>query len=145
MTKIQIRKGTVAEVVHLSHQIPEFINPYSEEVYSERLQDKPHLILIAESERQSVGFKVGYQKDSDIFYSWMGGVLPDYRRMNIATALADGMEAWAKDSGYSKIFFKTRNRLTVMLHFSLGRGFMITDIIRQEEIGEHRIVLEKSL
>jgi hypothetical protein len=32
-----------------------------------------------------------------------------------------------------------------MLHFGLERGFMITDIIRQEEIEEYRIILEKSL
>lgn len=146
MTPILIRNGSIQEVVELSNRIPELIRPYAEEVYAERLRGRSHLILIATSEGQPIGFKVGYQKDSrPIFYSWMGGVLPDFRRRNVATALADSMEAWAKNKGYSKIFFKTRNRLTGMLHFGLERGFMITDIIRQEEIEEYRIFLEKSL
>lgn len=146
MREITIRKGSIAEVVALSKQVPEFFQPYSEVTYEKRLQDKPHLILIAEVDGNLAGFKVGYQKETKSeFYSWMGGVLVLYRRLGIATKLAERQESWAKEKGYHIIKFKTRNRLTKMLHFGLHRGFMITDVIKNEELEEYRIILEKSL
>lgn len=146
MRDIIIREGTIAEVVALSILVPEFFQPYSEATYKERLQNKPHLILIAEVDGELAGFKVGYQKETNTeFYSWMGGVLASYRRMGIATKLAEKQESWAKKNGYDTIKFKTRNRLTKMLHFGLHRGFMITDVIKNEKLEEYRIVLQKPL
>lgn len=146
MREITIREGTIVEVVTLSKQVPEFFQPYSEATYEERLEGKPHLILIAEVDGMPAGFKVGYQKETDSeFYSWMGGVLAFYRRMGIATKLAESQESWAKEKGYRIFKFKTRNRLTKMLHFGLHRGFMITDVIKNEKLEEYRIILEKPL
>ncbi|WP_373495883.1 GNAT family N-acetyltransferase [Aquiflexum sp.] len=146
MNDILIRNGSFSEVVDLSRKIPEFFRPHSENTYEERLSETQHLILIAEMDGKPVGFKVGYQRFSDdIFYSWMGGVLSGYRRKGIATRLADEQESWAKNQGYTKIVFKTRNRLTQMIHFGLNRGFMVVDLIRREKVEEYRLVLEKVL
>ena len=38
MKQMEIRETTVAEVVALSHQLPEFSNPYGEEVYVNRMK-----------------------------------------------------------------------------------------------------------
>jgi len=144
--EIHIREGSIPEVVTLSKQIPEFFEPYPEKVYEERLSGVPHLILIATVDGKSVGFKVGYRKFGQVvFYSWMGGVLNEYRRMGIATKLADQQEAWAKANGFCKITFKTRNHLINMIHFGLKRGFIISDLIKNGEIKDHRIVMEKFL
>ncbi|EOZ99674.1 acetyltransferase, gnat family [Indibacter alkaliphilus LW1] len=144
--EIKIRNGSIEEVVALSQQVPEFFQPYSEKIYHERLSCRPHLILIAEVDGELAGFKVGYQSaTSGIFYSWMGGVLASYRRMGIATKLADTQESWAKNHGFQKVQFKTRNRLSKMIHFGLNRGFMIVDLIKKDQVQEHRIVMEKNL
>mgnify|MGYP001803332228 CR=1 FL=1 len=50
MMEYKIRQGSINEVVEISRQIPEFINPYSEEIYEARLSGVPHLILVAEVE-----------------------------------------------------------------------------------------------
>jgi predicted GNAT superfamily acetyltransferase len=143
---IKIRKGTIEEVIALSKEVTEFFQPYSEKTYEERLSDVPHLILIATSDNKPVGFKVGYSRyGHDIFYSWMGGVLDEYRRKGIATKLADSQESWAKTHGFVKIIFKTRNRLSKMIHFGLNRGFMIVDLIKKGEVKDYRIVMEKIL
>lgn len=146
MSGIVIRKGSISEVVHLSKKVPEFFQPYSEKTYEERLSETQHLILIAEMDGKPAGFKVGYQRYShDIFYSWMGGVLNEYRRKGIATLLANEQEIWAKNQGHKKIIFKTRNRLTKMIHFGLNRGFMIVDLIKKDKVEEYRLVMEKTL
>ncbi|MFN3802257.1 GNAT family N-acetyltransferase [Belliella pelovolcani] len=143
---IKIRQGTIDEVVALSQQVSEFYQPYSEKTYQERLKSIPFLILIAEVDGDPVGFKVGYQRDSpQVFYSWMGGVVASHRRKGVATKLADAQEQWAKNHGFLKVYFKTRNKLTKMIHFGLNRGFMIVDLIKKGRVEEYRVVMEKVL
>jgi len=142
----KIRQGSIHEVVEISRQIPEFINPYREEIYEARLSGVPHLILVAEVEGKGVAFKVGYDRDKDSsFYSWMGGVLPDYRRAKLARRLAEHQEAWAKEQGYSSIRFKTRNKLKAMQIFAISRGFDIIALFPEDDLGEYRILMEKQL
>jgi ribosomal protein S18 acetylase RimI-like enzyme len=146
MQEIKIRKGKIEEVVALSRQVTEFFQPYSQETYEERMADVPHLILIAEVGGKPAGFKVGYQRyHHDTFYSWMGGVLPAYRHKGIATRLADEQEKWVKNKGYKKVIFKTRNRLSKMIHFGLNRGFVIIDLVKKGTPEDYRIVMEKAL
>lgn len=146
MSEIKIRTGSISEVVELSRNVPEFFQPYSEKTYEERLSGTEHLILVAEVNDELAGFKVGYQRfGHDVFYSWMGGVLNEYRRKGIATKLANEQETWAKNRGYTKVVFKTRNRLTKMIHFGLNRGFMIVDLIKKGKVEDYRLVMEKKL
>ncbi|MEL6255615.1 MAG: GNAT family N-acetyltransferase [Bacteroidota bacterium] len=144
--EFKIRQGNIDEVVKISRQIPEFINPYPKDTYEARLSGVPHLILIAEYEGKGVGFKVGYDRDKDSsFYSWMGAVLPNYRRAKLAKRMAEYQEAWAKKQGYSSIRFKTRNKLKAMQIFAISRGFDIIGLFPEEELGEYRILMEKQL
>jgi GNAT superfamily N-acetyltransferase len=142
----QIRRGTVRDAVAVSRQIPELTQPYDEAVYRERLDGKPHLILLAYDGLFPVGFKVGYQRENDgSFYSWMGGVLPEYRRQQVAALLAGEQERWAKEQGYQRIVCKTRNRHKAMLLFALRNGFVITGVDPRPDPAENRIWLEKQM
>lgn len=141
---IQIKQGDIQTVLQVSGQIPEFIDPHGVEEYQKRLSDVPALILIAWVNSIPAAFKVGYERD-DYFYSWMGGVLPQYRKMQLATRLAEAQETWAKEQGYPHVTFKTRNRLKPMLIFALQRGFNIIGFEKKEQVGEHRIILRKKL
>lgn len=146
MDKITIKQGTIEEVVELSIQIPEFNKPYSCEEYHRRLGGIPHLTAIACIGNKAVGFKVGYERENDgSFYSWMGGILPDFRRRGVASKLADYQEKWARKQGYTKISMKTRNRLKPMLYFALSNGFNITKVDKARSVEENRIHLEKQL
>lgn len=146
MTEIEIFQGSVKEVVDLSVQVPEFDDPHKNQVYHERLHNKDHLILIAKVKGVAAGFKVGYDKFEDgSFYSWMGGVLPEYRKLGVAKRLAEHQEQLATERGYEKIVLKTRNRHKNMLLFAINSGFKIIKLIPAHNIDEHRIVLEKAL
>jgi GNAT superfamily N-acetyltransferase len=102
------------------------------------------LVLTAHDGNTAAGFKIGYEREG-AFYSWLGGVLPEYRRKGVATLLADAQEKWAREQGYKSIWMKTRNRFPGMLILAVGRGFRITGFDPRGEIGEHRIVLTKSI
>ncbi len=127
---IHIREGAFQECVDLSSKIPEFNSPYKIEEYKKRCAGE-YLALIAEIDNQSVGFKIGYDRFNDgSFYSWMGGVLPKFRRMGIAYSLANFQEKWATKNEFSSILLKTRQKHDGMIAFSLNRGFIITEKLK---------------
>ncbi len=144
--RIEIREGTPMEAYQVAGAIPEFNHQlYHSSTYQQRLA-APCSILIANIDRSVAGFKVGYQRGAQgSFYSWMGGVLPRFRRMGVAQALADHQESWAVARGYKKLWFKTRNRNRAMLHFAINRGFYLVEIIPNDKIQDYRIILEKTL
>ena len=141
---MQIRSASIAEVVALSDQIPELTNPYRAEEYRRRLDGVPHLVLLAEVAGQAAGFKVGYEREG-YWYSWMGGVHPNFRRQGVALALAKEQEKWARKQGYSHVTFKTLNRHQGMLLFAIGRGFQIIRVDERPTIAAYRIWLRKAL
>lgn len=144
--QVEIREGSLDEVIEISQSIPEFINPHQKEEYVKRLNGKSSLILVALVDSQLAGFKVGYKKeDNGSFYSWMGGVLPAFRKHGVAKSLAQSQEKWAKQQGYLSIRFKTRNNLKAMLIFGLKNGFNIIDVNPRAKQEENRILLEKNL
>ena len=144
--KITIRKGTILEATTITHQIPEFGKAYMTAEYVKRLEKIPHLILIAEADGELAGFKVGYERERDgSFYSWMGGVLPPFRRKGIASLLAARQEQWALLKGYQSVRFKTRNQHKGMLIFGINRGFKVVGFDARNNVEQHRIMLEKQL
>ncbi len=147
MQNYKILQGAIAESVYLTAKMPEFNtgNAYKTQIYQQRLHNKPHLILVAKAGADLLGFKVGYALDKTIFYSWMGGVLPNYRRQGIARALAIEQERWAAEQGFKYVRFKTRNYLKSMLLFGIANGFEIVEVIKKDRVADNRIILEKAL
>ncbi len=139
-----ISVSDIATAVATSKRIPEFQNPPEAAEYEKRLKDTPHLILVAFDGTRPVGFKVGYERDGT-FYSWMGGVLPSYRRRNIALRLAQKQEEWARKQGYKSVTFKTRNQHKNMLLFALKRGFNVVGFKEKGDVMTNRILLRKVL
>ena len=143
---IKIREGTIDEVVELTKKIPEFIDPYTAEVYEERLRDAPNLILVSEKQGKVIACKVGYQRENDgSFYSWMGAVSTPFRGLGIATKLADKQEDWVKAKGYTSIQMKTRFELKAMQTFNINRGFEIEKTEEREPKDESVIWMRKTL
>ncbi|MCU0353309.1 MAG: GNAT family N-acetyltransferase [Cytophagales bacterium] len=143
---VQIRSGTLNDVIATYPDIPELTNPHGKEEYERRLSAAPkHLILVAFDGPKPVGFKVGYERENDgSFYSWMGGVSVHYRRLGIARQLADQMETWAVAQGYHSLKFTTRNRHRAMLVFALNNGFQIYETEPRDSLEEYRIRLVKN-
>ncbi len=142
---LRIVSGDLKKAFNLSKKIGEFENPYSIDEYEKRLKDSS-LILTGEIEEKVLGFKVGYDRYNDgSFYSWMGGVLLDYRRKGVASELAVFQEKWAIDNGYKSIKLKTHNKHEGMLSFAIEGGFQILNCEPHKNIGEVKILMEKIL
>ena len=140
-----IRFGTIDEIQEVIKCIPEFVNPYPREEFQKRLSRSNSLILIAEEKGKAVGFKCGYQKSCSVFYSWMGGVIPEYRRKGTAAELLKEMENWSRFKKFSKLKFKTMNEHKAMLLFSIKHGFDIIDVEKSNKDPRLRIWLSKEL
>jgi len=141
-----IREASPTELLWVHERIPEFPGRTSLEFYAERLKHRLSLALVAEKEGELLGFKVGYQTDTaDVFYSWMGGVRPEFRKHGIADALAEFQESWARERGFRSIYFKTRNRFPAMISFGLNRGFRIIDVLTKGGVEDYRVVMQIDL
>lgn len=107
-----------------------------------RLAGRAALVQAGFFEGEAVGVKIGYV-EGDVFYSWLGGVRDDRRKLGVATDLATAQHQWAFDRGLRRIRTKTLNEWTEMLILNLRQGFRITGT---EPSGRGlKIVLEKSL
>jgi len=141
-----IRQASPSELLWVHERIPEFPGKASLEFYTERLKDRLHLALVAEKDGELLAFKVGYQDNvPNTFYSWMGGVRPEFRKHGIADALAAYQENWSREKGFKHIYFKTRNRIPAMISFGLSRGFKIIEVIHKGGVEDYRVVMMKEL
>ena len=142
----KIREASTAELLWVHERIPEFPGKASLEFYTDRLKHRLFLALVAEKDGELLGFKVGYQSETpDTFYSWMGGVRPEFRMHGIADALAEFQENWARERRFKAVFFKTRNRFPAMIAFGLKRGFAIMGVLPKGGVEDYRVVMRKEL
>ncbi len=142
---MKIREGSLSEVVTMVTEIDEFIVKENEQSLAQRLEGKRHLILVAEQQGQILGFKIGYELDSDTFYSWFGGVSPKARNLGLAQKLLDVQESWAIEQGYQQLKVKSRNQFPAMLRLLLRNNYLIENFEPYEPLLESRIHFVKQL
>lgn len=145
---VEIKETTDITPTHvqvLAPLIEKIFGNFDDEWVNSRLKNFSQFYLItAFIENQAVGFKLGYEQDNQIFYSWLGGVLPEYRGVGIASSLMKAQHEWCKKQGYEKIQTKTQNKFRDMLILNLQQDFKIVNYIKDDK-GEFKIVMEKGL
>ena len=113
--------------------------------FIKRIETKEDIIsIIAYNEREVVGFKIGYKYNETTFYSWIGGVLPNYRKRGIGKKLAEKQENIVKEKGYIKLRTKSMNRFKPMILMNVKNGFDIIQVYTNEK-GQQKIVFEKEI
>lgn len=142
---LTISHATLDEIVSLHHHIPEFTLPVDNAALQQRIGASVACALIAYVGEEPAGFKLGYALDKDNFYSWLGGVLPEYRRDGVAQALLEAQETWAKKEGYKSISVKTRNSFPAMLMMLVKNGYQVIELEKKGEVVDYRLVLRKGL
>lgn len=100
---------------------------------------------LASIDGQPVGFKIGYQLKEKIFYSWLGGVLPEFRRRGVARALMKEQHQSIKSLGYEYVRTNSRNANREMMILSLQFGFDIIGTHFVHDEGRLSIHFEKRL
>ncbi|MCL1142776.1 GNAT family N-acetyltransferase [Shewanella gaetbuli] len=152
MYTIEIREFTQATadacqlIAQLSAQVPELDKPQTQLDIAERLAANPCLILVAYVEGEVAGFKLGYAKQNDEFYSWLGGVLPDFRQLGLAKTMLEYQEKWAAEQGYKRLSVKTRNHFNAMLNMLVSRQYHITGLESDHhDTSNNKLHLQKQL
>lgn len=139
-----IREGSLTEVVAVIRAIPE-LNEYSLAKLQERLASRPFLALVAVKDDKPIGFKLGYESEAGRFYSWIGGVVPKYRRQGIAQKLLDAQETWASENGYKFLDVKSMNRFPHMLQMLVKNDYLISGYVNKGTPLNSKICFSKAL
>ena len=116
------------KMFELNQQIPELDIGISLEVMTQRITEKPFLLLLAYVEGDIAGYKLGYAIDNANFYSWIGGVAQDFRKLGIAETLLKTQEQWVQAKQYHYLTVKTQNRYNAMLSMLIKHQYQIIEI-----------------
>jgi GNAT superfamily N-acetyltransferase len=103
------------------------------------------LILIASLGERPVGFFTGFELKPGVYFAWLFGILPDCRRMGIASQLMDAMHAWVKDNEYHTIRFECQNQHRAMLHMAIASGYDVVGIRWDPDRNANLVIFEKYL
>lgn len=142
---ITLRSANAEEIFIIYQNTPEFSAHYQLQDIRDRLAQKPFSLLIAEIDGRPAGFKAGYALSETSFYSWLGGVLPAYRRCGVAQTLLTAQEQWARQQGYRLLSVKTRNGFKGMLLLLLRNDYQLIRLEARGEVADFRLLLEKRL
>jgi GNAT superfamily N-acetyltransferase len=123
-----------------------FPEPLSKAVFAAELAHKRNRrVLIASRAGVTCGYKIGFEFSSKIFFSWSGGVISEFRRQGVASALIAAQHSSAKALGYGYVRTHTKNKYRDMLVLNIKSGFDVTGVYKSLGEQQHGIVLEKSL
>lgn len=133
------------ELKHLLSLYTSIFEDAKTDFFKKRLNEKENVLsIIAFHKQKPIGFKIGYHYNKATFYSWVGGILPAYRKQGIAKELAKLQENWAKQQGYTKLRTKSMNNFKPMMILNLKNGFNIKQIYTNDS-GQTKIVFEKGI
>lgn len=103
------------------------------------------LMLVASLDGRPVGFFTGFELKPGVFFAWLYGVLPDFRRAGIASQLIDAVHEWALEHEYETIRFECQNQHRPMLHLAIAREYDIVGIRWDPDRGHNLLIFEKTL
>lgn len=140
-----IREATIDELVAVNSQIAEFDPPYDADVLATRLDGVRYLGLVGEEDGVLLGFKVGYEVEPGVFYSWLGGVLEAARGKGLASGLMEAQEAWLVNNDYVEVRVKTRNVFRNMIKLLLKYEYLVVGVEPASDPMQNRILFSKRL
>lgn len=143
---LQDSPETLKTLVSLYEQI--FSEPFSQEQHNRLASKEQPIVLIAYKGDRPAGFKVAYalSEAPEILYSWLGGVLPDFRRQGIAEQLMKEQHRVAKEKGFTAIETKSYpNLFPAMMQLNYKYDFKLIREYHCEKLNETKVQLRKIL
>ncbi len=102
-------------------------------------------MLVAMLDDRHVGFVVGFELTPATYFCWVCGILPDFRRLGIATQLMQAEQAWAQEHHYQIMRFECQNQHRPMLHVAITEGFDLVGIRWDSSTAHNVAIFEKEL
>ena len=123
-----------------------FPDSYRRRHFRSRFPSKKNpLCFFAFEGENLIAYKVGYEFEPDLFYSWVGGVHPNHRRQGLAAQLMESQHKKLKELGYKRVRTKTRNYNNPMIMLNLKSGFEIIGTNTKAGVAGLVILMEKTL
>ena len=139
-----ISKADIPLVVELYSQV--FSPAQNADFFERRFRGRySELIMVAVVDERPVGFFLGFELKPSVFFEWLYGVLPDYRRAGIASQLMDAAQAWAREHHYETTRMECHNRHRTMLHLAIARDYDIVGIRWDVDRHDNLVIFEKDL
>ena len=134
---------TSAQLMKLCH---ETLIDFNEEKFHAKIKNQKNLTVFCfYFENELAGFKAGFELDETKYYSWLGAVSKNYRKLGVARALMQEQHAWAKNQGYALMQTKSDNRHKAMMQLNLQEGFDIVGTEHTSISPVLKILFEKKL
>lgn len=141
---VVVGPGELGLISDLYNQV--FNPPQGEDYFRRRFQGRYNVsMLVALMDEQPVGFIIGFELMPSTYYSWLCGVLPDARRLGIATQLIQAQCSWATDHGYQMMRFECQNQHRPMLHVAITEGYDLVGIRWDTALAANVVIFEKDL
>lgn len=141
---VVVGTGELPLIVELYNEM--FRPPRDLDFFQRRLRGRYNsLLLIANVDGRPIGFSTGFELKPSVFFAWLTGVLPDYRRQGIAMQLQTAQSAWASEHEYSFIRMECHNHHRPILHMAIAMEFNIVGFRWDAERSDNLIVFEKAL
>lgn len=145
---IQFKNTTTVDVAEINQMAPlvkSVFGEWDEKWFMSTFQNHHKFFLqFALIDQKPVAFKFGYELDRSTFYSWLGGVDPEFRGLGLAQELMKQQNNWCKEQGYRRVQTKTQNNFPEMLILNIKNGYQVIGT-HLSDTGAIKIVLEKSL
>jgi len=141
IARAPLKEPLLIEVTGLMQKI---FGSYGEQEGSWRFVHMPDATLCqARLNAQLIGFKAGYAHTRSRYYSWLGAVLPEYRRQGIAAQLMASQHSWLRKNGYMSIETSAREKNEAMRRLNKSSGFR--EVGKRQKGDETDIIYEKHL
>ena len=116
------------------------------ESIARRYLGRPNILcFVARLENNAVGFYIGFELKPAVHFAWNVGVVPDFRRVGVASQLMQAAQAWAKEQGYISIRFECNNTHRPMLHFGISENYEIVGIRWDPDTAQNLVIFERLL
>jgi len=141
---VVVGPGEVDLITDLYNQV--FSPGVDANFFSRRFEGRHNAtMMVAMIDGMHVGFIVGFELMPSTYFTWLCGVLPDFRRLRVSTQLMQALFAWAKDNEYSILRFECRNQHRPMLHVAITEGFDLVGMRYDTFTANNVAIFEKEL
>lgn len=139
-----IGPGELRLVTGLYNQV--FSPGQDESFFARRFQGRHNvMIFLAMLDEQPVGWSIGFELMPTTYFCWLCGVVPDARRLGIATQLMQALQAYAGENDYTILRFECQNQHRPMLHLAITEGYDLVGIRWDTATANNVAVFEKDL
>lgn len=123
-----------------------FRPPKSSDFFRRRFKGRLGVaMLVANLEDKPVGFATGFELKPSTYFAWLCGVLPDARRLGVASQLVEALHERAAQNGYRTIRFECYSKHRPMLHLAIKAGYDIVGIRWDPDGHDNLVIFEMSL